>query len=276
MTPIGLPPKMRCITKPTPSRDLHQLDFFPQEFQQQPKAFTDDYLQRNLQQYGNQYHRNNPFAPGYGDATMSTTMPTDMMSQMMNTPCYQQQQMSQQYFPYQQNSFEDVPSTKTMYERNLQFQQMQQYQAMKRDFLNNSGGMSTGSSSGFSSASSSLAAYEARMQQQYSRMSGASSSLFNRFDPPKPDTPPSKPLWLDPVWQSDGNFFNNRNSGSNFNQERFVNPDLVRATSHFLKSFLSFRLFKGNSFNFHVVSPYMSFKTMFTFDNANNSGNQQN
>lgn len=162
---------------------------------------------------------------GQGDMTMSTTMPTEVMSQMMNCSYQQQQQQQQQRF-LPSNPFDDMhqsSSGQSFYERNLKFQHQQQLQAIKRDFFNSSG-FSTG---GSCSSSSSLSAYEANMQQQYSMMT-PTSSFFTRFDPPKPDTPPSKPLWLDPVWNCDGNFFDNRSGGANNNSGNYGNSDAVR------------------------------------------------
>lgn len=256
INPIGMPPTMRCISKPTPPVMIP-----PQKFQQ---LGSDDPFYRTMQQYNEQCYRNNPFAMGSNDVTISTTMPTEFMNQMMN--CSYQQQPQQQQPRFHPNPFDDAPApNQSFYERNLKFQNQQQLQSLKRDFYNSSG-MSTGGS-----CSSSLSAYEANMQQQYSMMT-PSSSCYNRFDPPKPDTPPSsKPLWLDPVWNCDGNFFGNRNNGGSNGASNggsnsagnYGNSDSVKA------------------FNFHVVSPFLSFKTMFTFDNmgqgagAGNSNNQK-
>jgi hypothetical protein len=187
LSPIGAPPK-RIVTKPPPGLS-----------QPQP---CDDFFNRNP--YQEQCHRSNPFL---ADVTMSTTMPTELMSQMMNS--YQQQQ--QRFNPL--NPFNDMPqANQSFYERNLKFQQQQQLASLKRDYFNNSTMGSMGGSTGGSS-SSSMSAFEASMQQQYSMMAAPSNSFY-RYDPPKPDTPPSKPLWLDPVWNCDGNFFDNR-GGSN-------------------------------------------------------------
>lgn len=202
ITPVGLPPMMKCIAKPNPS----QISMLPpqQKFPQQ-----DDFFNRSVQ-HADPY-RNNPFV-NQGDLTMSTTMPTDLINQMMNVSYQQkQQQQQQQYQPPQRfnpmNPFDEALNTgQSFYERNLKFQQQQQIQAMKRDFYNSAGSFSTGNSS-----SSSLSAYEANMQQQFSMMT-PTSSIYNRYEPPKPDTPPSKPLWLDPVWNCDGNLFDNRSS----------------------------------------------------------------
>lgn len=136
------------------------------------------------------------------------------------------------------------------YERNLKFQQQQQMQAAikKQDSWNNSLMFSSPAPSQFSS-------YEPpnyqQPQQQYNMMP------FARFDPPKPDTPPSKPMgiWFDPVWKSDEDEFSFRTSGSNSN---YNNSDSLK------------------SFNVHVVSPFMSFKTMFTFDNIGTGSNSMN
>jgi hypothetical protein len=56
------------------------------------------------------------------------------------------------------------------------------------------------------------------MQQQYSMVT-PTPSFYTRYDPPKPDTPQSKLIWLDPVWNCDGNFFDNggNNNGNNNN-----------------------------------------------------------
>lgn len=235
INPIGFPSQLRCITKPTAPSAIQQ-----PKFQQR----VEEQFSRNFQQFGDQF-RNNPFAMGHGDFTMSTTMPTEFMNQMVG-PSYPQQ--PQRFNP---NPFDDAPmSNQSFYERNLKFQQQQQLNSMKRDFYNSSGMSSTG---GSSTSSSSLSAYEANMQQQYSLMA-PSPSFYGRFEPPKPDTPPSKPLWLDPVWHSDGNLFDNRSNGAN-NSGGFGNADAVKG------------------FNFHVVSPFLSFKTMFTFDNLNNNNN---
>lgn len=209
-TPIGLPPKMRCIQKPAMMQ--------PQKFQ---KYSAGDFLHSSLQQCGDQYHHNNPFLMGPGDVTLSTTMPTELIDQMMN---YSHQQSR---FRPPTNPFDDVPaSSQSFYERNLKFQQQQQYQALKRDFYN-SAGFSTG---GSSSSSSSLSAYEANLQQQYSVMS-PTASFYGRFEPPKPDTPPSKPLWLDPVWNCDSNFFENRTNVSGAN---VGNSESVRKSNYTL------------------------------------------
>ena len=214
MSPIGLPPTMRCITKPPPG-------FIPQQkLQQMP---SDDFFNRSPHQFGDQCNRNNPFMLGHNDITMSTTMPTELMNQFMNCS-YQpnQQQQLQQPRCHPLNPFNDMLiQNQSFYERNLKFQQQQHLQSLKRDFYNSSG-MSMGSSG----SSSALSAYEANMQQQYSMMANPSTSYFNRFDPPKPDTPPSKPLWLDPVWNCDGNAFDNRNNGSN-NSGSYGNSESV-------------------------------------------------
>lgn len=235
INPIGLPPQMRCITKPQAQPTLQQQ-------QSKFQLHSEDQFSRKFQQFGDQF-RNNPFAMGHGDFTMSTTMPTEFMNQMIG--CSYQQQ-PQRFSP---STFDDAPmSGQSFYERNLKFQQQQQMNTMKRDSYNSSGMSSTG---GSSLSSSSLSAYEANMQQQYSMMA-SSPSFYGRFEAPKPDTPPSKPLWLDPVWHSDGNFLDSRNSGSN-SSGGYGNSDAVKG------------------FNFHVVSPFLSFKTMFTFDNLNNN-----
>lgn len=198
-----MPPTMRCIEKP-------QAPLLPQQNFQQCRS-SDDFFNRNLQQLADL--NSNPFVMNRGgDITMSTTMPTDLVNQMMNSS-YQQSQQK-----YRANCFYDgLTSNQSFYDRNLKFQQQQQQmQSMKRDFYNSSGMSST--------SSSSLSAYEANMQQQYSMMT-PSSSFYTRFDPPKPDTPPSKPLWLDPVWNCDGNF-DNRPAGAS-NSANFGTPDSV-------------------------------------------------
>lgn len=164
------------------------------------------------------------------DRTMSTTMPTELMSKMMG--CHQQKQQPPMQARF--NPFEEVSVNQSFYERNLKFQQ-QQMQSMKRDFFNNSTGFSsngTNFSSNASNASSSLSAYEANLQQQYSMMTPTSSLYGNRYEPPKPDTPPSKPLWLDPVWNCDGNFLDSRSNGSNNSNNNlganYGNSDQVR------------------------------------------------
>lgn len=196
--PIGLPAKMRCIQKPTPKFQCGE-DLINQQF-----------------------YRNNPFVMAHPDMTMSQTMPTEVMNQMMNCS-YQQQQQHQRFMPT--NPFDDgnihLPSNQNFYERNLKFQHQQQLQAIKRDFFNSSG-FSTGGS-----CSSSSSAYEANMQQQYSMMT-PTPSFYSRYEPPKPDTPPSKPLWLDPVWNCDGNMFGNRSNSSNSNSGNYGNSDAVR------------------------------------------------
>jgi hypothetical protein len=77
--PIGiLPPKMRYIQKPMP---MQQSKFHP----------DDDLTYRGVQQQ--QFPRNNnPFTMGPGDMTMSTTMPTEVINQMMICSYQQQQQ----------------------------------------------------------------------------------------------------------------------------------------------------------------------------------------
>lgn len=234
INPIGLPPQMRCIAKPSQSNLLQQ------KFQIHPE---DQLPLRNVQQFGDQF-RNNPFSMGHGDYTMSTTMPTELVNQMIASS------YTQQPHRFNPGHFDDgqMSNSQSFYERNLKFQQQQQMNTMKRDFYNSSGMSSSGVSS---LSSSSHSAYEANMQQQYSMMA-PSPTFYGRFDPPKPDTPPSKPLWLDPVWHSDGNFLDCRNSGSN-SCGSYGNSDSVKG------------------FNFHVVSPFLSFKTKFTFDNLNNN-----
>lgn len=209
-TPIDLPPKMRCIQKPTLPAMMK-----PQNFQQHS---TSDFLHSSIQHCGDQYHGNNPFLMGPSDVTLSTTMPTELIDQMMN--CSHQHSR----FRPPTNPFDDIPaSNQSFYERNLKFQQQQQYQARKRDFYN-----SAGFSTGCSSSSSSLSAYEANLQQQYSAMS-PTASFYGRFEPPKPDTPPSKPLWLDPVWHCDSNFFKNRTNVSGAN---VGNSESVRKSNY--------------------------------------------
>lgn len=133
-TPIGLPPKMRCIQKPAMVQPQQKVQQLP----------SDDFFHRNVQQFGEQCHRNNPFL-GSGDITMSTTMPAEFMNQMMNCS------IQPRFHP--SNPFEEASqSNQSFYERNLMFQQQQQYQAMKRDFYN-SAGFSTGGSSVSSSSS---------------------------------------------------------------------------------------------------------------------------
>ena len=236
--PVVMPPAMRCIEKPLASLLMSQQKFQPcavdqqQKFQHygadQQQKFqplgVDDFLHRNIQKFSDQ--KNNPFMMNRGDVTMSQTMPTELVNQMMNCSCSCPQQ--QQHQKIHMNQFFDVPSSsQSLYERNLKLQHQHQMQSMKRDFCNSSG-VSTGYSS---SSSSSLSAYEANMQQQYLMMS-PSASFHNRFDPPKPDTPPSKPLWLDPVWNCDGNFFDNRNAGAN-SSVNYGNPDSVRILCKF-------------------------------------------
>lgn len=132
----SLPPKANTATAEVPA------DFLPP---------------RNLQHFGDQYPSSNPFA---GDVTMSTTMPTELINQMMN--CSYQQHQQPRFTS--NNPFDDDPSSSQSYERNLKFQQQQQIQMMKRDFYNSAGLSSS------SSTSSSLSAYEASMQAQYSMM----------------------------------------------------------------------------------------------------------
>lgn len=250
VTPIGMPPKMRCPQNQTLMSDMPQ----PQKF---PQHAPENFFHRSAQPFAD--NRKNPFMMGSGDVTLSTTMPTEFINQMMRQP---------QFHP--SNPFNDIPANnQSFYERNLKFQQQQHYQAMKRDMYN-SGGFST---DGSMSTSSSQSAYEANLQQQYSLMS-PTTSFYGRFDPPKPDTPPSKPLWLDPVWNCDGNFFENRmnNNGGNTGNSESVSREFPIASWLFNSSF------QLKAVNFHVVSPFLSFKTMFTFDNPNqnsNNGNQK-
>lgn len=195
------PPTMRCVENP--QQPQHK-------FQQ---ANADNPSHRNVQLFNDQH--NSPFMMGRGDMTMSTTMPTEFVNQMINCACQRPQYL------FHPNQCVEVPSyNPSFYERNLKLQHQQQFESMKRDFYNSS------SSTGYSSSSSSsLSAYEANMQQQYAMMSP--SSFYTRFDPPKPDTPPSKPLWLDPVWNCDGNFLDNRNAGAS-SSTSFGNSDSVR------------------------------------------------
>lgn len=267
ISPIGVPPGMKSIEKPQASSSL-----VPQQ-QFQLRA-TDDFIQRNghhpFHDHNNNHHvaNNNPFMIGH-DVTLSNTMPTQLVNQMTNCSCSCPQQQQPKF---RSNPFVEAPfNNQNFYEHNLKLQHQQQLQSMKRDFYNSSG-MSTGHSS---SSSSTLSAYEANMQPQYSMMS-PSSSFFNRFDPPKPDTPPSKPLWLDPVWNCDGNFFDNRNAGTS-SSGGFGNSDSVRFLCKLPQnSFIDFSPLQVKAFNFHVVSPFLSFKTMFTFDNMNPTGNANN
>lgn len=221
--PTGLPPSMRCISKPAAAQPpkLQPCEDF---FHRLPLQQVNDRFQ-NI----NNSNNNNPFLMG-SDVTMSTTMPTELMNKMMGCP---QQKHQQQPLQARFNPFEEVPViNQSFYERNLKFQQhQQQMQSMKRDFCNNS----TGFSSNASTSSSSLSAYEASLQQQYSMMTPTSSLYGSRYEPPKPDTPPSKPLWLDPVWNCDGNFLDNRSNGSNNNNlgGGFGNSDSVRLKVHF-------------------------------------------
>lgn len=215
--PIGLPPSMRCISKPPAAQHpkLHPSEDF---FHRLPLQQINDRFQNN--------NNNNPFLMA-SDVTMSTSMPTELMNKMIG--CQQQKQQQQSFQP-RFNPFEDVPViNQSFYERNLKFQQhQQQMQSMKRDFCNSS----TGFSSNASNSSSSLSAYEANLQQ-YSMMTPTSSLYGTRYEPPKPDTPPSKPLWLDPVWNCDGNFLDNRSNGSNNLGAGFGNSDSVRLRMHF-------------------------------------------
>jgi meiosis arrest female protein 1 len=134
------------------------------------------------------------------------------------------------------------------YERNLQFQQQQQQQfqqSMKRDFWNNS--------TGCSSNSSNFSGNDSSMQQKYSML-----SPYIRFD--APESPKlSKPatIWFDPIWKSDSGLFD-ANRGTNTGSSANSTTDSLKA------------------FNVHVVSPFMSFKTMFTFDNVSASGSNAN
>jgi hypothetical protein len=128
---------------------------------------------------------------------------------------------------------------------------------MKQDYMmNNSSGLYSAGS-----ASSSMASFDSSMHHPTSynsMLSAASQNSFNgaRFNVnSKPDTPPAKPcgLWLDPVWNCDNNnFLESRNNGGGASSAG-VTADSVKG------------------FNFHVVSPFLSFKTMFTFDNPNQS-----
>ncbi|CRL06510.1 CLUMA_CG019553, isoform A [Clunio marinus] len=248
--PDHLPATMRCIQKPSQSSLMQEQQTSKFNPQQNEEFFNRTALNNsNVEQLSKNFNRNNPFM--MGDVTLSTTMPTDVMSQILNNS-YNHNNQYQRFMS--SNPFEDSFSTsQSFYERNLKFQQQQQLQMMKRDHFNSSG-MSSGASQSSSLGSSSLSAYETSMQQQqhYSMMA---PPFHSRFDPPKPDTPPSKPLWLDPVWSCDVN--NNVNSNSHNNNSG--NSEALKA------------------FNFHVVSPFMSFKTMFTFDNQNqNVGNNKN
>lgn len=219
INPIGKPPTMwQAEKQAAPSMSQYKIQ----------QRNVENLFNENVPQLNDQYS-NNPFKMNRGDITLSTTMPTKLVKQMMNSS-YQQPQQK-----FCTNPFcEPSSSNQNFYERNLMFQQQQQQQmqmqSMKRDFQNISG-MSTGNST--SSSSSTLSAYEANMQQQYA-MLAPSSPFHTRFEPPKPDTPPSKPLWLDPVWNCDGNFFDSHNacgSGS------FGNSDSV---SFFMLIFISF------------------------------------
>jgi len=208
-------------------------------------------------------HRTNPFAasnPFANDVTMSTTLPSEILNQMMTLQMnsYQQQQQQaqqqQQQQRFQNQSFDEnmAPNSQSFYERNLKFQHQQHMQSVKRDF-NNSAGLSNNGSSGMSSSSlSSFEQQQSQSQQQFNMM-----PFYNRSDPPKPDTPPATAaknlpsLWFDPVWNCDGN-----GNGGGFESNRNNNSGAGKSDS-------------VKAFNFSVISPYMSFKTMFTFDNMN-------
>lgn len=129
--------------------------------------------------------------------------------------------------PYQ-SYYNQSDEPQGFYERNLKFQQQQQQQqqhqmlntnnqmqALKRDFWNTSNGSSINSSS------SSYSAYDSNLQQQQQQQQfSIMATPYSRFDPPKPDTPPSKPttIWFDPVWKSDaGMLDSNRNNNNNGN-----------------------------------------------------------
>lgn len=203
---------MKCISKPAPSSVMNQQSFL--------QDMTD---KAHRQSYSDFYQRGNPFS---GDMTLSQTMPTSLLNHMMN--CSQQQQRFPSN-PYNENN-------ESFYERNLKFNQ--HMQAMKVDNYNNSRMSTAGSSS------SSLSAYESQMQQNYSMMMQTpSTSFFNRFDPPKPDTPPNKPLWLDPVWNCDGNFFDTRNSNGSNIKGSYGNSDLVSESFFSVNTFLPFFCF---------------------------------
>lgn len=257
ISPIGQPPMMKCISKPTPTQTPL---INPQQ--------QEDFFFRNIPQVNDPYS-NNPFLNAQGDVTMSTTMPTDLINQMMNVNYQQKQRQFCQPSFNPLNPFNEPPNAgQNFYEKNLKFQQQQQLAYMKRDFNNSSGNFSTGSTS-----SSSMSAYEANLQQQYSMMTPTSSFYSNRYEPPKPDTPPSKPLWLDPVWNCDGNLFDNRNNMPNNNQGGYGNSDQMRRLNIDTQGFSHGSPQQMKGFNFHVVSPFMSFKTMFTFDNLGSNPN---
>ena len=135
INPIGMPSKMRCITKPTPTSQMVS------------QQMSDDFFHRNLQQFGDQ-----PSYPFMNDLTLSSTMPTEVINQMMNNNNSYQSKAPQQHQQQQRfnnfNSFDDIMSSnsQSFYERNLKFQQQQQLQSLKRDFYNSSG-MSNGSTS---------------------------------------------------------------------------------------------------------------------------------
>lgn len=262
---------MRCIQKPSMT-SLHHSSKAP--LNSQPPQQYDQYY-RNLQMYGDHYHRSNPFThSSLPDVALNNSDPA---SHFFNYHQQQQQQQLNNKFPSNTYSIEshDKPS---FYERNLrmqkqqqyqqhhhqqqqhqqQQQQQQQYQVMKQDYMmNNSSGLYSAGS-----ASSSMASFDSSMHP-YNSMLSTSQNSFNsaRFNNAnsKPDTPPAKAcgLWLDPVWNCDNsNFLENRNNvagGGGGTSSAGVTSDSVKG------------------FNFHVVSPFLSFKTMFTFDNPNQS-----
>lgn len=240
-----LPPKMRCIQKPS-----NQL---PSSIaQQQPPQLTannaHEQYYRNLQMYSDQYYRGNLFAhSSLPDVTLNgAAMSANVANQLFNYQMQQQQQQQQKFHASAANPFADNVDKLTFLERNLRMQQQQQQQlqqAMKQqDHINN-----------VSFGAASTSSFDNEIP--YSMMGNQSSfSSSGRFSAPKPETPPSstKPcgLWLDPVWNCDGSLAETNRAGA-----AGSSVDAVKG------------------FNFHVVSPFLSFKTMFTFDNPNNQSN---
>lgn len=240
-----LPPKMRCIQKPTQTPPVISIN--QQQQQLPPSAAAHEQYYRNLQMYSDQYYRaGNPFAAahsGLPDVTINNAaMSANVANQLFN---YQMQQQKFHAASNAPNHFAENADKLNFFERNLrmqQQQQQQQYQAMKQqDFLNNMS-YTTGTSSFDNN------------EVPYSMMGGQSSFNNGRFSAPKPETPPSKPcgLWLDPVWNCDNGSFSESNRGG-AGGGGGGSVDAVKG------------------FNFHVVSPFLSFKTMFTFDNPNQS-----
>jgi hypothetical protein len=104
-----LPPKMRCIQKPS-MNTLHHTSSKTSMNSQPPQQYDQYY--RNLQMYGDHYHRSNPFThSSLPDIALNNA---DAASQFFN---YHQHQ--QQYNKFPSNPFSENHDKQSFYDRNL-------------------------------------------------------------------------------------------------------------------------------------------------------------